>query len=268
MPSPTRMAHPGPAQQPFSRVGGSPDGQSRSRRPRHGPPPPVSATAPGGARTGWRPALADRQDLGLRPVWAGPAARLLPPSRLPSNPRGTTGVAATRDRRLPLAAGRPPPAPYHKDDGEHRPRPRCRRRSGRRRARPPPRPRGRAGACGPARRTSGALRPPRRLTIAQGRAAGTATRIGLSHEAARRQLIGRGAEVNFATSIVDHAASANLAEQLAALHLQSLLQFAVGKLACLGPLQPAQHPLEAGTGGGEGQRGLVSCAKRRLRWFG
>jgi hypothetical protein len=66
----------------------------------------------------------------------------------------------------------------------------------------------------------------------------------------------------------------HLAEQLAALHVQALLQLAVAELARICPLQPAHDPLESIAGGGEGRRGLVlnggsgwrgvSCARRRL----
>jgi hypothetical protein len=49
----------------------------------------------------------------------------------------------------------------------------------------------------------------------------------------------------------------HLAEQLAALHLQALLQLGVGELARIRPLQPAHDPLESIARGGEGQRELV-----------
>ncbi len=49
----------------------------------------------------------------------------------------------------------------------------------------------------------------------------------------------------------------HLAEQLAALHVQALFQFAMGELARIRPLQPVHDPLESIAGGGEGQRGLV-----------
>src|SRR5215472_1575539 len=49
----------------------------------------------------------------------------------------------------------------------------------------------------------------------------------------------------------------HLAEQLAALHLQALLQFAMGELARLRPLQPTRNPVESIAGSGEGRRGLV-----------